>query len=637
MLSAWCPASSKYVTFFRKNICRVFSSAQPKCSPNVKKESPDYSFRHAKTGTFLQEKPVLHNPYLSDALLQSFLRRHIASEHFHEINDDLARFGERICNEIDGKGLECELNPPTLTHFDAWGKRIDRVNTCDAWKSMKTVSAEEGLIAIGYERNYGQSSRIYQMAKLFLFGSSSGLYSCPLAMTDGAAKVLETLSPNVSTDDGILGNAYRRLTSRDPAYFWTSGQWMTEKRGGSDVANATETVAYKQHDGSFKLYGYKWFTSATDADMVLTLARISDETDVCLSSGLSLFFLETKCELQNSLPSGLNGLQVQRLKDKLGTRQLPTAEMLLDGTVAYHIGAENHGIRNISSMLTITRLYNSLMGLSGLRRIVQLAIDYSCRRTAFGTKLANNTLHLQTVARMNIEYRAAFLLTFDLVRILGMEESGTASDEDLGVMRLMTPICKLYTAKQALKVCSEGLEAFGGMGYLEDSGLPRILRDAQVLSIWEGTTNVLALDVLRAISKSNGEVVIHFFSRMRKLLDKARSSGKLEVIKLVEKVETTMEDLSEFVYTLNSRDRQEVTNSARDLSYSFAKIYMAALLLDHATWDGADKIDMYAAKSWCMKDLCSVSRNSLYGCYAADASAMDREMLFQSYQGSVEY
>lgn len=215
---------------------------------------PSKVYKHARIGTFFQEKPVLQNPYLSDTLLQSFLRRHVpsqvlfckrfnlfgdmklltASQYYQDIHGDLARFGNRVSNEIDERGLECEKQPPTLTHFDAWGKRIDRIDTCDSWKYMKKISAEEGLIAIGYERKYGKArsvinrnivaqcswksgsgsctvvfSRIYQMAKLFVFGSSCGLYSCPLAMTDAAAKVLENLTPNVATDNGIRGNAFR--------------------------------------------------------------------------------------------------------------------------------------------------------------------------------------------------------------------------------------------------------------------------------------------------------------------------------------------------------------------------------------------------------------------------------------------
>ncbi|XP_039254184.2 acyl-CoA dehydrogenase family member 11-like isoform X1 [Styela clava] len=607
---------------------------------NDKKVTNDHceAFRHAKIGNFFQDQPVLHNPYTTDTLLKSFLKKNIPENHFKVIEDDLIRFGDRICTEIHEKGLECERNPPTLTQYDAWGRRIDQLNTCDAWKSMKTVSAEEGMIAIGYERNYGEYSRLYQMAKLFLFGASSGLYSCPLAMTDGAAKVLESSINDVANNDGVFGNAYRRLTSRNPDLFWTSGQWMTERGGGSDVANGTETVACRQSDGTFTLHGYKWFSSATDADIAFTLARIIDENgDIKQGSkGLSLFFLETRNPKDKKLDSGLNGIQMQRLKNKLGTRQLPTAELLLDGTVAHQIGDESHGVRHISDMLTITRIYNCLMGISGMKRLLQLAVDYSCRRTAFGSKLCDNTLHVQTLARIDIETRAAFLMTFEIIRLLGLEEAGIATNQDLALIRILTPVCKLYTAKQALDVSTEGLECFGGMGYLEDSGLPRHLRDAQVLSIWEGTTNILSMDVLRAIEKSDGKVLTDFFSRVEKIVNSVKNSEKSYLSEPIKNVESAIKDLSAFVLGMQKKaDQSEIVVAARDMSYSISKIFMAALLLEHAIWERSDKTDIYAAKRWCSQDLCPVMTNYKSGFYDKDSSDVEKLLVYASYPENI--
>jgi len=167
---------------------------------------------------------------------------------------------------------------------------------------------------------------LHQLAKLFLYSPSAGLFTCPLAMTDGAAKTIEALSLKQ------LKQTYERLTSRDPQTFWTAGQWMTERGGGSDVANGTETIAVPQADGSYKLYGYKWFSSATDSDMTFTLARTVGEDGQTIkgTKGLSMFFLRTRNE-----DGSLNDIEVVKLKNKLGTKQVPTAELLLDGSVAY--------------------------------------------------------------------------------------------------------------------------------------------------------------------------------------------------------------------------------------------------------------------------------------------------------------
>ncbi|MEE6510104.1 hypothetical protein FKM82_029140 [Ascaphus truei] len=289
-------------------------------------------FSRATIGTFFQEQPRLGNQFLEDALLQGYLKRHLPPQVLEEVSRDFERFGCRLVDEIDSLGRECELNPPQLQHYDAWGHRVDRIVTCPAWKKMKELSAEEGLVAEAYERRYSRWSRMVQVVKLYLYAPSSGFYSCPLAMTDGAAKVIESLGVPTPLQD-----AFKHLTTRNPSSFWTSGQWMTERRGGSDVAGGTETVAQSQADGTYKLHGFKWFTSATDSDMSLTLGRVTDTQGHTVQGtrGLSLFYLKVRD------PDGrLNGIEIQRLKDKLGTRQLPTAELLLDGVKALRVGVD---------------------------------------------------------------------------------------------------------------------------------------------------------------------------------------------------------------------------------------------------------------------------------------------------------
>ncbi|XP_058014751.1 acyl-CoA dehydrogenase family member 11-like isoform X2 [Ahaetulla prasina] len=449
------------------------------------------------------EAPWIGNPYLEDPFLQGYLRAHLPAQVFAEVNIDLEQFGARVKDEIHFLGRECELNPPKLLHFDAWGRRVDQVTTCHAWKRLKDISAEERLVAEGYKRRYFCWSRVHQAAKLYLFAISSACYMSPLAMTDGAAKVIESL--------GIpkpLEEAYARLTSGDPKTFWISGQWMTERKGGSDVGGGTETVARELPDGSYSLHGFKWFTSAADSDMTLTLARIvgPDGQIKQGSRGLSLFYLKIYED------GKLNSIKIQRLKEKLGTRALPTAELLLDGARAHLISKEGQGIPYIVNMMNITRIYNAVAAAGSMRRMVDLARDYATKRVAFGKPLKDHPLHMQTLARMEVQSQAAFLLVMEVARLLGLEETKVATEQEKHLLRLLTPLTKLYTAKQAVAVASEGLECFGGQGFMEDTGLPVILRDSQVLSIWEGTTNILSLDVLRCILKSQGKALDVFFS-----------------------------------------------------------------------------------------------------------------------------
>jgi hypothetical protein len=226
--------------------------------------------------------------------------------------------------------------------------------------------------------------------------------------------------------------------------------------------------------------------------MALALAR--PEGNPAGGRGLALFYVETRDAA--GLP---NGIVVERLKDKLGTRKLPTAELRLEGALAIPVAGLADGVRNVAPMLNVTRLWNAVCSAAGMQRALALARDYARRREAFGTRLLDRPLHADTLAGLEAEREGAFLLAFRAAELLGRREAGEASADELRLLRAVTPLAKLTTAKQAVAVASEALECFGGAGYVEDTGLPRLLRDAQVLPIWEGTTNVLALDLLRAL------------------------------------------------------------------------------------------------------------------------------------------
>ncbi|XP_070619119.1 acyl-CoA dehydrogenase family member 11-like [Erythrolamprus reginae] len=563
------------------------------------------------------EAPRTGNPYLEDPLLQGYLRAHLPAQVFAEVNVDLERFGARLRYEIDFLIQDCELNPPRLLHFDAWGRRVDQVTTSPSWKRQKDISAEEGLVAEGYKRRYSCWSRVHQFAKVYLFPSP---YAAPLAMTDGAAKVIESL--------GIpkpLEEAYAHLTSSDPKTFWISGQWMTERKGGSDVGGGTETAARKNPDGSYSLHGFKWFTSAADSDMTLTLARIvgPDGQIKQGSRGLSLFYLKIYED------GKLNGIKIERLKEKMGTRALPTAELTLDGARAHLISAEGQGIGCIANMLNIARIYNTIFASQQMRRIVDLARDYATKREAFGKPLKDHPLHMQTLARMEVQTQAAFLLAMEVARLLGLEETKEATEEEKHLLRLLTPLAKLYTAKQAIAVSSEGLECFGGQGYMEDTGLPAILCNSQVLSIWEGTTNVLSLDVLRSILKSQGKTLDVFFSTVQAKLEAATRQSELQ--SSVQIIQNNLQKLKEFVRRMDSEGEAGWQLAARDFAYNLAWIYEGVLLLEHAARTGASATNIYAAQRWCQEDICLVDRKEKAGSYNSTAASLDKSLVYDGY------
>lgn len=442
--------------------------------------------------SYLQEPPALDNQYVADRVLRSYLSHRLPPEVREATTPSLRAMGDRAGGELYDLQQSDLRNEPTLTRWGPWGRRIDEIESTDLWDRAETIAATDGVVAAAYEQQYGRFSRIYQMALAYLFIPSTDMYGCPLAMTDGAARTLLEKNGGALADEVVP-----HLTSRTPDTFWTSGQWMTELAGGSDVGRA-RTVARPDADGTWRLHGRKWFTSAITANMALALARPDGNPEG--GAGLALFYVPIRTG------DGLReGLYVNRLKDKLGTRKLPTAELRLDGAVAHLVTDRlRDGTRHIAPMLNITRTWNAVTAAALLRRGLALARDYAGKRTAFGKKLTEHPLHQETLADIQAVLEGTVHLAFRPVELLGRVETGSADASHKALLRLLTPIAKLTTAKRAVAQLSEVLEAFGGAGYVEDTGLPALLRDAQVLPIWEGTTNVLALDLFRALHETDG-------------------------------------------------------------------------------------------------------------------------------------
>jgi alkylation response protein AidB-like acyl-CoA dehydrogenase len=305
-------------------------------------------------------------------------------------------------------------------------------------------------------------------------------------MTDAAAR---TLLMHGGVEDLEV---VERLTTRDPGRAWTSGQWMTEITGGSDVSG-TSTSARRDPDGAWRLYGMKWFTSATTSEMALTLARPEGAPEG--SRGLALF------RIHRMNPDGTrNAIVVRRLKDKLGTRSLPTAELELQGAVAHPVGdpLDGGGVRKIATMLNITRIHNAIGSVGSLARGLAWARAYALSRSVFGMPLHAAPAHRATLADLAVDHAATLALTLRCCELTGKVEHGTATEQEVAVLRGLTPVTKLATARWAVAGAAEAMEAIGGVAYCEDSTIPALVRNTHVQPIWEGTTNVLSLDLLRA-------------------------------------------------------------------------------------------------------------------------------------------
>ena len=508
---------------------------------------------------FFQAAPVARNRFRSDPALRYALERALPADVFADVAPGIDRFGERCARELPALAERAEQTPPRHVAYDAWGARVDRIEVDPAFDRLVRIGQEEGLVAVAYEGAFG---RIVQAGLANLYDPVSAVATCPLVMTDAAATALKT-------HDAVLWRRYgRRLTAREDAI--TSGQWMTETAGGSDVSQAA-TMAVPDSDGSFRLFGTKWFTSATSADIAMVLAR--PEGAEAGAAGLSLFLLELRRP-----DGGWNNMSVRRLKEKMGTKAMPTAELELAGASAVPVGGLGRGVSKVASMLNIARVWAAYAGPASVGHLLGLARDYAFCRQVFGRNLAALPMHRAWLARIAAEYEAMLALCFETATAIGRAEHGNSE----WLARLLAPLTKYACARGGIWGSSELIESFGGAGYVEDTGLPRIFRNAHVHVIWEGTSSVLAQDVLRALrSRTLAE---EWLADMSRRLAEARNP-ELQWVK--PRIAQALEAMRPLVLEPDERD-------GRRLASGMARVTQATLLMEAAAWRIEKKDDRSA-------------------------------------------
>jgi len=330
------------------------------------------------------------------------------------------------------------------------------------------------------------------------------------------------------------------------------------------------------------------------------------------SKGLSLFFAQLRDE-----NGKLNGVRVQRLKNKMGTKAVPTAELELNGMKAELIGELGRGVPTIATILNITRIHQAIDSSGAMRNSVQLIQDYAVKRKTFGKPLYQHALHVKTLSWLETETRVATEMSFHVILLLGKSECGMATKTELSLLRLLTPLIKMFVAKRAIAVISEAMEAMGGLGYIEESGFPRYLRDVQVGSIWEGTTNVLSLDVIR-VFKATPESFLDFEQFVRSRFEKARPIK--EVSEAIHQTEQAFAILKHYIE--ESIKKGWIEAGARDLVNTMSRIYGATLLTEAmvTSKNGGVGVEARCLLDWCQNGL--VSYSAVFPRYA-DLNSLD--------------
>ncbi|MCS0635454.1 acyl-CoA dehydrogenase family protein [Streptomyces sp. LP05-1] len=440
------------------------------------------------THTVTNQAPPLvgYDVYTADRALTEAVERHLPEELRDEARRELSSLGTTAGSaQAQQWGVLANENPPRLRTHDRYGNRIDEVEFHPAWHRLLGHAVTNGLTG-AWNRPGGHVRRA---AGFLVWTQTEAGHGCPLSMTHAAV-------PALRTDPELAAEWEPRLTSRvyegeDPlppagksgVLF---GMGMTEKQGGSDVrANTTAAVPLAEA-GTYALTGHKWFCSAPMSDGFLVLAQAP--------GGLTCFLVPRVLA-----DGGRNVFRIQRLKDKLGNRSNASAEVEFDGTWARRVGEEGRGVRTIIGMVAATRLDCVLGSAALMRQAVAQAVHHSAYRSAFGGVLIEKPLMRNVLADLALESEAATTLA---LRLAAAYDDG--SERERAFLRIAVPVAKYWVTKRCTPVAAEALECLGGNGYVEESGMPRLLREAPLNSIWEGSGNVQALDVLRALGREPG-------------------------------------------------------------------------------------------------------------------------------------
>jgi putative acyl-CoA dehydrogenase len=381
-------------------------------------------------------------------------------------------------------------HPPLLRSHDRWGNRIDEVEFHPSWHALMATAVGHGLHGAPWSEHQA-GSHVARAAKFYVWSQAEAGHGCPISMTYAAV-------PALRHAPGLAGRFEPLLASRsydpglrppDSKAGLLAGMAMTEKQGGSDVrANTTRAEpAPGSGPGTHVLTGHKWFCSAPMCDLFLTLAHGPD--------GLTCFLLP------RVLPGGeRNALRICRLKDKLGNRSNASAEIELDAALAWQVGEAGRGVATIIEMVSATRLDCVVGSAAGMRLATVAAVHHASHRQTFGKDLIAHPLMSGVLADLTLESQAATVLA---LRLAGAaDRSGRGDEQERALLRVALPAAKYWVCKRAPAHAAEALECLGGNGYVEESGMPRLYREAPLNSIWEGAGNVTALDVLRALART---------------------------------------------------------------------------------------------------------------------------------------
>ena len=504
------------------------------------------------------------NFFLADPNLAFVCATVMRSEDVARALPHLVAMGETAGGELDELAALADKHPPTLRTHDERGRRLDEIVRHPAYDAMERIAFERfGLHAMSHREGVlgwpGRVPHVVKYALSYVFAQAEFGLLCPVSVTDSTSRVLRRFA-----DDIVKARFLPPLTATDFDALWQGAQWMTEKTGGSDVGAST-TRARRDAGGTWRLWGDKWFCSVANAGAALALAR--PEGAPAGTRGLALFIVP------KILPDGTkNAWTLNRLKDKFGSRSMATGEVTLEGAVAYPVGDLARGFHQMMEMVNVSRLSNAMRAAGIMRRSVLESVVHARGRSAFGRPLLALPQLARDVLEMTLDAEAGCSVILNAAALLDRADAGEA--EARAQVRLLIPLAKYWLTARARVVAAEAMNVRGGNGYIEEWVNARLVRDAYLGAIWEGSTNVVALDVQRAILREDCfELTAAFVQARLDAVTEPRAKAWVDV------VASTMAELRRRVAAWPGLDDAERELDARPVADALYHALAGALLL----------------------------------------------------------
>ncbi|MFJ8088574.1 acyl-CoA dehydrogenase family protein [Lysinibacillus sp. NPDC095746] len=532
-----------------------------------------------KTTNFFNENDTLHK------VLEMMLDKEFVDYAKRELTD----FGELCAGDIDVRAKHTDREgEPRLQRYNAYGEEVSEVWVNDGYK--KTIEETYNTGIVGYvHKDIPQLGRkgnyVYSFAQGYILSHAEPGFYCPVTLTMATAYLLDHYA-----SDEVKARFLPHVCATGETELYEGATFLTERQGGSDVG--ANVVKARQDGNQYRLYGEKYFASnAGMCGVTMVLARMEEAQ--AGSKGLTLFAVPWRNE-----DGTVNNLRIRRLKDKLGVRAVPSGEVEFDGALAYVVGDPNKGIYYMLEALNLSRICNAVASIGIMRRGYLEAKHYVTNRHAFGKPLTQYPMIQDTLGKFAAKLHVEVATVFDLIQLYDKVTSGRGNKEDIILNRLYIAIMKKETAEQAVHYASEAIELHGGNGYIEDFVTPRLLRDAQVLTVWEGTANILALELIRLVDKFHAHEM--FIRVMEERLEKLAGSPLVEiVVDQLAKLDSTLQ-------TFSRLDDATKSFEAKKVAEKMAHLYESVVAVEWAQKFGGkyEKLaDIYLENTWALREM----------------------------------